>query len=56
MDALRNWILNLDWSIGVLAALGAALLIARGARIRASDRAAERDRKMQRVMPPPRGR
>lgn len=56
MDAFLQVVGGIDWKVGVMCALGAALLIARGARISAEGRAAERDRKIERMMPPKRGR
>lgn len=56
MDAIWNIVGGLDWSVGVLAALGAALLIARDARIRSESRAAERERKVRDLQPARRGR
>lgn len=56
MDAILRIVADLDWSVGVLAALGAALLIARGARIRSESRAAERELKVRDLQPARRGR
>ncbi len=56
MDAILRIVGGLDWSVGVLAALGAALLIARGARIRSESRTAERARKVRDLQPARRGR